>query len=63
MSELFIVLFVALIVIGWMLIWLHDNSLNLFWQRNVWSVLGVFLVLIGVFGNIFAIAEICGGVL
>lgn len=63
MSVLFLVLFGALIVIGWRLIWLHDNSFNRFWHRNVWSVLGVWSVLVGVFGIIIAIGAICGGVL
>lgn len=56
MAELLIVLFVALIVIGWCLIWLHDNKS--YWQSNWWSVLGLWAVAIGVFGTLFALGAI-----
>ena len=60
---MFIVLFMAFIVSGWGLIWLHDNSRNTFWHSEVWSVVGVCAVLVGVFGTILALGAICGGVL
>ena len=61
MAELLIVLFVALTVTGWCLIWLHDVSPNTFWQSNWWSVLGLCAVAIGVFGSIFAIGGSANG--
>ena len=63
MSELLLVLSIALIVIGWRLIWLHDISRNRFWHKNVWAVSGVFSVLVGVFGAILSVGKMFGGVL
>ena len=56
--TLLLILCVALIVIGWWMIWQHDTSRNTQWHRNVWVVLGVCSVLIGVFGTLFALGEI-----
>ena len=63
MYELAIILFVALMAIGWYFIWLHDTSLNHFWQRNVWVVSGACSVVVGVFGTIYSMGKIFGGVL
>ena len=63
MSELLACLFVALIVIGIRLIWLHDTSTNCFWHHNVWAVLGVCAAVVGDFGTIYAMGKIFGGVL
>lgn len=60
---LFLVLFVAFMAFGWGLIWLHDTSSNPFWHRNVWPVVGVCAVLVGVFGTTISIGAMCGGVL
>ena len=61
--TLLIILCVALIALGWRLIWLHDISINRFWHHNVWAVLGVCSVVGGVFGTIYALGKIFGGVL
>lgn len=62
MTLLFIP-FVALIVIGWSLIWKHDTSNNLFWHHNVWAVAGACSIVVGAFGTIYAFGKIFGGVL
>ena len=63
MAELLIVLFVALIALGIRLVWLHDTSRNCYWHRNVWAVAGVCSAVVGVFGTIFSLGSIYGGVL
>ena len=63
MSELLLVLFVLLIGLGVRLLWLHDLSSKGFWHYTVWSVLGVLSVVAGVFGTVYCLGEIFGGVL
>ena len=56
--TLLVILFVALIAIGWILVWVHDNSPKHFWQYDVWSVVGVLSVAIGVLGTILSLGTI-----
>ena len=63
MAEVLLVLFVALMPIGWYLIWLHDTSTNPLWQRNVWAATGLCSVVVGAFGTIYTMGKVFGGVL
>ena len=63
MSKLLLVLFVSLIILGCSLIWLHEASSNSFLRSNVCAVWGVCSAVVGVFGTIFALGDIFGGVL
>ena len=57
------VLFIALITLGFRLIWLHDTSRTPFWHSKVWVAAGLCAVVAGVFGVTFTLGAIYGGVL
>lgn len=63
MIELLLVLFIALIAFSCLVIWKHDNSDNRFWRSNVWAVVVAVCLLVGVFGVIFTLGLMFGGVL